>query len=173
MWCKVLPQSVVTLFLMVMLLQYKNKIKGYFHLRMSTTKQQKWLILLPINPWVYLLNILFDEIRCIGSKELPRHTKIRWLSWENTCMQFFKLQSGRAGFVSFLLERHLFPWKRDWQLWYWDLGIWRTFSCKWITCHYKVNKWQYLLLMIKLELSEKSYNFGKPLSPWAWQFPNP
>lgn len=36
-------------------------------------------------------------------------------------------------------------------------------------CHFKKNNWQYLLPMIKFELSNEKQNFGKLHSPpWTW-----
>lgn len=54
---------------------------------------------------------------------------------------------------------------KEWQTTYSHsvFGNWQTFSLKWIkwACHFKEN-WQYLLPMIKSELSRENSNFGKP-----------
>lgn len=59
---------------------------------------------------------------------------------------------------------YLKKWLTDFKPWWFWLGIQQLLSRQWRVCHFKENKWQYRLPMIKFNLSSKNQNFRKLVS---------
>ena len=96
---------------------------------------------------------------------------LQWLSWGKALVQFFDLQAKLAALLEnrkpFLLER-----ANDVLTDNSDLNIWQICYQKWIKCasHCKENGWEYLLPMIKLEISSKNSNSWKLASATMRQY---
>lgn len=88
-----------------------------------------------------------DKLGSIHDEWLP--TEIQWLSLKEALVQLFELQAELL--ISFINAIFTLKYERD-KLWIFTCGYLGDFT-KTRVCHFEKNNCQYLLLIIKFELS--------------------
>lgn len=144
-----------------------RQTKSQLHLKRFLMKQWKLCIITNACPLrLYLLHFLCDKMES-PHKVLLLPTLGPQLSPRKAPVQLFESQTELA--VVFYMKC-----KMTNNCGYSVLGVWQTFSQKWMkwACHLKEKNWWHLLSMIKFEVSTKKRNILEHLYwPQAWQLP--